>query len=334
MSPDAVLSPRVLILASRYDLTCDYVISSLRAGGLPYFRLNTEDLPLFELTLDPVTPLLRGISSQLTFEIRGEHLASVYFRQPTFLREASLSGRPGREQFQRAQWAAFVRNLSVFDGCLWVNHPSHTYEAEHKAVQLRAAAQVGFEIPRTSICNSAGPLEWVVGASDCVAVKGLDTVLVREGRLETFGYTNLLRPAEIGMHDIRSAPMILQQAIDPKLDLRVTVVGDLAWCVAVMVQGQRISGDWRLAKTDAEFTEFDLPLVIVQQCISLTRRLGLQFGAIDLALSNGQFYFLEINPTGEWAWLEAGLGIPIADALARLLSRGTSDAPGSGTRPL
>jgi hypothetical protein len=75
MTPGAVLSPRVLILASRYDLTCDYVISSLRAGGIPYFRLNTEDLTLFELTLDPITPLLRGISSQLTFEIRGEHLA-------------------------------------------------------------------------------------------------------------------------------------------------------------------------------------------------------------------------------------------------------------------
>jgi hypothetical protein len=324
MPPDSVLLPNVLILASRYDFSCDYVVSSLRALCVPYLRLNTEDLSLFDLTLDPVTPILRGTSPKLSFEIRGDRLASVYFRQPTFLREASLSGRPPAEQFQRAQWAAFMRSLMVFDRCLWVNHPSRTYEAEHKSIQLRVAAELGFDVPRTSVANSAAPLGWIVDRSEWVAVKGLDTVLVREGRTETFGYTNLLRPAEISLHDLKSAPMILQEGIGEKLDLRVTVVGDRAWCAAVTVKGESVFGDWRLAKANAEFSEFALPLLTVDRCISLTRRLGLHFGAVDLAVSNGRFYFLEINPTGEWAWLQSGLGFPIADALARSLACGTS----------
>jgi glutathione synthase/RimK-type ligase-like ATP-grasp enzyme len=328
MSPDSVLLPRVLILASRYDFSCDYVVSSLRSLGVPYLRLNTEDLPVFDLSLDPITPILRGISPKLSFEIRADRLAAVYFRQPTFLRDASLSGRPPAEQFRRAQWSVFMRSLMVFDRCLWVNHPSRTYEAEHKAIQLRVAVEVGFDVPCTSVSNSSEALGAIAGGGDLVAVKGLDTVLVREGRTETFGYANLLRPAEAGAHDIRSAPMIIQEALEKKLDLRVTVVGNMAWCAAVTVKGESIFGDWRLAKTEAQFSEFPLSPLIVQRCISLTRRLGLQFGAIDLAVSDGRIYFLEINPTGEWAWLQAGLEFRIADALARSLARGTSDVPG------
>jgi len=330
VTPKAVLQPRVLVLASRYDLTCDFVVSSLCSLGVSYLRLNTEDLPAFELHLDPARPLLRGVSSELTFEISGEELAGIYFRQPTFLREASLSGRPPEEQFRRAQWAAFMRSLMVFDHCLWINHPARTYVAEHKGVQLQIATQLGFDVPRTIISNSARPVEWVAGTNDCVAVKGLDTVLVREGTSETFGYSNLFRPEDVHKYELRSAPMILQQGLRDKLDLRVTVVGDSVWCSSVTVQGQPIIGDWRLANTEAEFAKVDLPLTVIERCISLLRRLGLQFGAIDIALSQGTYYFLEINPTGEWAWLQEALGFPIADALTQLLSCGSNERCRSG----
>ena len=49
------------------------------------------------------------------------------------------------------------------------------------------------------------------------------------------------------------------------------------------------------------------------------KALGLEFGAIDLALQDDVYYFLEINPTGEWGWL-MGAELPIAEALARVLS--------------
>jgi len=326
--PSDVLSPVVIILASRHDLTCDYVVSSLRSVGVPYLRLNTEDLPLFELCLDPLSPSLRGSSPGLTFEIHTHRLASVYFRQPTFLREASQGGRAAAEQFRRAQWAAFMRSLMVFDDhCLWVNHPARTYRAEHKALQLQTAARVGFDVPRTTICNSSVGINLVIGAGDLLAVKGLDTVLVREADTETFGYTNLLRSEEINGHELRSAPLILQEAVQNKLDLRVTVVGSSAWCASVMLDGEPIVGDWRLAKTDARFAKFHLPAAIVERCISLVQGIGLQFGAVDLALSDGKYYFLEVNPTGEWAWLQAGLGFPISDAIARLLASGEGSGP-------
>ena len=154
-----------------------------------------------------------------------------------------------------------------------------------------------------------------------MAVKGLDTVLVREGNTESFGYTNLLSTDQVRTHELRSAPMILQEALCHKLDLRVTVVGENVWCASVTRGGEQIYGDWRLAKTEADFRHAELPPEIAARCVSLVQRLGLEFGAIDLALSESKYYFLEINPTGEWAWLEETLGFRVADTLARLLAR-------------
>ena len=312
--------PQVLVLASRYDLSCDYVVSALRKSGHTYFRLNSEDLPSFSLCLDPCRRRLSCHTTNLRVEVEADRLAGVYFRRPTFLREASQAGRRPEEQFRRAQWAAFLRNLMVFDMARWVNHPTRTYEAEHKMIQLRTAHEVGFDIPVTYCLNSEHLLGNRVNGP-LVAIKGLDTVLVRTDTTESFGYTNLLFREELEEVELRGAPLVAQQALTDKLDLRVTVVGNDWWCASVTEGGSRIAGDWRLKKSNLAFSEFALPQPIGGRCIELTRRLGLSFAAIDLALSDDRFFFLEVNPTGEWAWLQEEVQFPIAAKLAEVLSR-------------
>jgi len=48
--------------------------------------------------------------------------------------------------------------------------------------------------------------------------------------------------------------------------------------------------------------------------------LGLTYGAIDLAVSGDTVHFIEINPTGEWGWLD-GPDRPIAKAIVDELCR-------------
>ena len=78
------------------------------------------------------------------------------------------------------------------------------------------------------------------------------------------------------------------------------------------------TGVHRRAKSN--FARFDLPRQTAERCRTLVRSLGLRFGAIDLVLSDGEYYFLEINPTGEWAWLVDAAGLPKDAALAEALS--------------
>lgn len=209
-----------------------------------------------------------------------------------------------------------MRSFMVFDSCKWINHPAASYKAEHKAVQLSVAHKLGFNIPRTVITNNSEGILQVAKGDHTIAVKGLETVLVWERGLETFGYTSLV-DTEFAEHShLSSAPLIAQEALENKLDLRVTVVGDQIFCASVTSSGNPIRGDWRLEKTDAEFKPFDLPPDISEKCLQLTKSFGLEFGALDLAAQRGTYFFLEINPTGEWGWLVDQANLPIDKAIA------------------
>ena len=48
-------------------------------------------------------------------------------------------------------------------------------------------------------------------------------------------------------------------------------------------------------------------------------RLHLNFGGIDLAYVDGEYYFIEVNPTGEWGWLEVKTGMNISEQIKKLL---------------
>jgi glutathione synthase/RimK-type ligase-like ATP-grasp enzyme len=76
-----------------------------------------------------------------------------------------------------------------------------------------------------------------------------------------------------------------------------------------------------------------LPPDLEQRCVQLVDRLGLCFGAIDLALTpDGRYVFFEVNPNGQYLWIELATGLPISDAICDLLTSGASGpAPAAST---
>lgn len=314
-------TPAVLLLASKFDFSCDYVVAQLKKQGVTYFRFNSEDFDEFAVVAVPEESTVFLEAHGTAVECNPESLKSIYFRRAVYPREPSVNGESLDEQLNRTHRSAFMRSFMVLDSCKWMNHPAATYQAEHKAVQLSLAHRLGFTIPRTVITNhSKGVLQAAAG-DRLVAVKGLETVLLWQGKLETFGYTSLVDTEFAQRSYLSSAPLIAQQALEDKLDLRVTVVDDQVFCVSVTAHGHPIIGDWRLAKTDAEFQLFELPPDVVKRCLRLTASLGLVFEAIDLALRDGTYFFLEINPTGEWGWLVDQAGLAIDKAISNSLMR-------------
>jgi glutathione synthase/RimK-type ligase-like ATP-grasp enzyme len=98
----------------------------------------------------------------------------------------------------------------------------------------------------------------------------------------------------------------------------VTVVGQKTFVVAIHSQDtEETQIDWRKGSNiSLEHTVIDLPDDVRSRCISLVERLGLRFGAIDLIRDrSGDFWFLEINPNGQWAWIERRTGLPITAAI-------------------
>ncbi len=314
------INPEVLILASRFDLTCDFVVGVLRKRGIPYLRLNSEDYSHCDLSFNPVQRSLSGQIDGHLFSVTHNRLKAVFYRRPVFLRDYGGTTLSPDDQFSRIQWAVFTRSFMVFEHARWMNYPAATYLAEHKAYQLAKAADIGLEVPPTIVTNSLREIDNVKNADGFVVAKGLDTVLVQTADKEMFGFTSLEEASKLSLAQVQSAPVVFQYAINKKLDLRVTVVGDKVFSVSITSPKGTIEGDWRVDKTGLVFTPFPLPKAIARRCVQLVRELGLLFGAIDFALQGDTYYFLEINPTGEWGWLVDSAQQPIDSAVVDTLT--------------
>lgn len=306
------MSRPVVIVTNSRDYATDAVIQVLRRHHVDYLRLDLDLLREDEVFLEPTTPLLRHAApGEREREIRDPR--AIFYRAPTHLRESSGHRYSPEQLLANHQWAAFARSLTVFRQAKWINHPMTTYAAENKPFQLMTAAAIGFAVPQTIIGNHLAPQ---LAADSRIAVKALDSFLIRREEHDLFFYTTFVAPADVSADDLRAMPVILQRSIDAKVDVRVTVVGEDCFMAETT---EPVPGDWRLQKDHIGFRRVDCGEPVRSMCIALTKQLGLRYGAIDLARTSDGYWFFEINPTGEWAWLEEVFDGQISAAIAREL---------------
>ena len=149
--------------------------------------------------------------------------------------------------------------------------------------------------------------------------KPMKQALIEEADAEAVIFTSSID--ELSEHDrdsIGVCPIIFQRHIPKEMDIRVTVVGDKVFPVAIDSQStEETRIDWRRGSNPHLRHEImTLPEHISECCVRLVRALELRFGAIDLVKDlNGNFWFLECNPNGQWAWIENRTGLPIAEAI-------------------
>lgn len=309
----------VLIISNKFDFATDYVILALRELRVPYIRINRDKFFNYSIMLFLENEELHIDIDGKGFVISSKTLKSIYYRAPTFIRSLDISVDP-EEQLYKFQWASFIRNLIIFENAFWINNPVATYKAENKLYQLKMARRTGFKIPYTVVSND-GKLSNIKEEAKYV-IKTLDPGLLKIDDKEAFIYTNIVTGSELIKSNLRSAPVVIQECLSTKLDIRVTVVGHKVFAIKILRQGRNIDGDWRrIKKEELEYIPIELPDDVSQFCINLVKKLGLIFGAIDLAFANGEYYFLEINPTGEWAWLVNSVNFPIHQEIAHLLSQ-------------
>ena len=237
------MSPHVLILSGLYDFSTDLVALQLQRRGVPFVRLNREQLSEHRLTLDPFTPSLT-ISGPVGAHVIGADLRAIWFRQPVFLRNTPPTPLTPDEQLERSQWSAFLRGLCVFQHVAWMNHPQSTYIAELKPYQLSIAAECGFCVPPTIVTNDASRIRRAFRQR--FVVKSLDTVLLRDADDCLFTYTTVTSGRELSDEAVAAVPLLAQHVLNPKRDLRVTVVGRDVFAVQILSGGNGIGGDWRV----------------------------------------------------------------------------------------
>jgi glutathione synthase/RimK-type ligase-like ATP-grasp enzyme len=311
------MSPAVLIVAGLYDFSADLVAQRLSEAGVAFLRLNREHFPNLRFGLDPLARTLSVRGPELDALI-GPGLRSVWFRQPVFLRNAPAEALAPAEQLARSQWAAFGRALCVLKDAAWMNHPQLTYLAESKPYQLALAIECGFKVPETLVGNDATGIQQLFPSS--LIVKSLDTVLLRDGEDCLFTYSTVADSSVLSESNTAEAPILAQRLLEPKIDLRITIVGKQVFAVRIIVEDEGVQGDWRIVPRERlVYEDVEIDGSVQEACRTLVEHLGLAFAAIDLIETPDGIFFIEVNPTGEWGWLTTPER-PIDKAIANWLA--------------
>lgn len=321
----------LLIVSNSQDFTANFLQEKISESGLPFARFDTDTFP----KSISISSRINGMALENNLvlpsgkKISIEDVSAIWWRRPERIGEKTLGGFKDEriKKFTRYQLeSSFDELTAILDRrVLWVNHPEQNRHANSKLVQLRLAVQLGFKIPDTVFSNN--PQE-VKSFFDCHGGQVVHKAIRRPAFL--FGnkmvgfYTSRVNADDISEEEsIRVAPVLLQEIVEKKLELRITVVGQRVVTASIASQSSPKGAlDWRRIPTEAEqWKPFDLDPATERKCRELTHALNLNFGAIDLALTpKDEIVFFEINPNGQWAWLEIGSGIMISKFFTELFS--------------
>jgi glutathione synthase/RimK-type ligase-like ATP-grasp enzyme len=121
---------------------------------------------------------------------------------------------------------------------------------------------------------------------------------------------------------VQHAPVIFQHYVEARYDLRITAVDEQLFPAAIHSQQTVYTVDSRIGIGSAKVVPVEIPDDVEDRLLELKRRLGFVYGAIDMRLTPaGDYVFLEINPGGQFMYIEAATGLPIAAAMAEQLHR-------------
>jgi glutathione synthase/RimK-type ligase-like ATP-grasp enzyme len=310
----------ILIISSAQDVHTQAVLAALKARG--HAAVRVLDLSRFPMKMDLGMSFDTGAETQFALRLEdGERLdmgavRAVWWRRPQPYGLPSEMTDPVSRSFAYQETDLAFRGMWQCSEALWVNDVNRDAAASHKPWQLHRARAHGLAIPRTLITNSPEDVgRFVDETGGPVVFKAFlaSAAAWRE--------TRILRPEDRAMlAAVKFAPVIFQAYVEARLDLRVTVIGERIFAAAADTAKSAYPADVRM-NPQVGWRPYQLPDEVAERLLALLRSMGLQYGAVDFRVTpEGKHVFLEVNPAGQFLFVENAAGLPIAAAIAEHLA--------------
>ena len=251
----------------------------------------------------------------------------VWWRRPLPFVVQSAVLDPVDRAFAYGECHAAITGLWSCLDARWVNPPEADEIAARKTYQLKVASGLGLRVPRTLITNDPG------SAAAFIDGEGAAGTIYKafSATEQAWRETRLLKTEErTGLDAVRFAPVIFQEHVRANIDLRITVVGDSVFAAEILTGETDYHVDFRMRMDIATIRAHVLPDDVLDKLRQLMSTLRLVYGAIDMRLTpDGEYVFLEVNPAGQWQFVEERTAQPITDALASYLLRSERAQPTS-----
>ncbi|WP_406397210.1 hypothetical protein OH805_00145 [Streptomyces sp. NBC_00879] len=309
----------ILVVSHDEDHTLA-VVTRLEAAGREVIRVDLADFPARgEITLDyaaaggPVHTLTTP-----TAHARLDRCRVAWWRRVRPFTVDRELGTARDQSFATSETGQALNGLFHSLDCTWVNPPALDWIAHHKPYQWEVARRIGLTLPRTLVTNRTEK------ARRFIQETGVGRTVFKAfiASAEAWRETRLVRTEDLAALDaVRYAPVIFQEFV-PGADLRVTIVGDRVFAAEIDASETSYPVDMRMVVHEAHVRPVTLPPALTDQLLRFMRSLGLVYGAVDLRRRpDGEYVFFEVNPAGQWLFVEERTGLPITAEVAALLSR-------------
>jgi glutathione synthase/RimK-type ligase-like ATP-grasp enzyme len=317
----------VVICTRRLDGHADRLCAEIELLGAKPVRINIEDIKDYSFEINSHS---LGLQMPNGEKISSNEISSIFVR-----------ALPSSEDFKvddkdfvvSIETYVAIQQESLFHDWLnaagiqipVINKFANSMLCMGKGYQHMLAKKIGLLTPDLYIGDD--PIsatnfveeKWGVNEEICTKPVAHKTVLIDGVKSARFT-EKFNRQLEESLSELKGCPLIFQNYVEKTYELRVTVIGNklLACKISSQEAGGETAVDWRhynIAKTPHE--EYVLPDDIATKLLEFHKQAGLVFSAFDLIRTpEGNYIFLETNPTGQWLWLEDLVGLPICKTLA------------------
>jgi glutathione synthase/RimK-type ligase-like ATP-grasp enzyme len=309
----------ILIISHLADPHATSVMEHLARAGGEAILFDTARFPR-EVRLDiSHTNVPR---SQMSLHLEGvrhdlARVQCVWWRRPRPFELLTEITNTEDRNFAYGECHAAIAGLRSCLAVPWINNPERDEVAARKAYQLKVAAALGLRIPETLITNDPE------SARNFIEQQGAAGTIYKafSATEQSWRETRLLKPEErVHLDAVRFAPVIFQEHIRADIDLRITIIGERVFPAEIHSGATDYHVDFRMTMHEAIIQPHTLPESVVAKLHSFMHELGIVYGAIDMRLTpEGEYVFLEVNPAGQWLFIEERTGQEISKAVAEHL---------------
>lgn len=297
----------ILILGNSLDAHAAHLKNALTEAGATVDYFDTQLFPTqLRMSWRPDTKV-GSLALFEEYQLNFQDIHSIFWRNFSGVHVPQLKD-------SNQQYVAFHDSMSTLRSliqacpCHWVNSWQAYQFHKEKPLQLSKAKEIGVTIPATLISNHSKEITEFVQTHEKVIFKP-----VYGGAHTQFLTKEHLEPKRLNLA-LSLSPVTLQEYI-PGTNIRSYVIGESVYSAEIRSH----SVDFR-EDLDAELIPRELPESIQQQCLAIAKAFMLEWTAIDWRCKpNGEYIFLEANPSPMFIHFENQTGFPITEKLVNLL---------------
>ncbi|WP_335714577.1 MvdC/MvdD family ATP grasp protein [Neobacillus drentensis] len=315
----------ILILTDQYDKHADAVIELISKENAKFFRFNLDVNSLKKTFLS-----FNGTEWFITVNgksISPSEISCVWHRR-SFVEmtleeqvDNSADFKIWKNEWNKTLLGLYLSLIEV----PWLNPIRKSHKAENKYLQFQIAQKVGFTTPKMIVTNEKQKLLQFYEINNPVVLKMMsqDFYQTSENTFKGIYVNKVSYDDLLQFEEYSENPIVLQQYIPKKYEVRYTVVGDKHFVCKIESQKSKIANiDWRrydIANTP--HFAIEPPTEVKENVRKFMSDMDLEYGALDFIVTEkDEWIFLEVNSMGQWLWIEDLTGLPISELICSWLT--------------